>query len=106
MSAFASQLRTRETIQLTGEGETTIGVRVQMPEVWDVLRFEAAPTASVQSLKLAALDRLAPDTRFPEAFVMKLRGWEILDERASLTDVGAANGSTFLVTSRRRRPVR
>ena len=106
MSSFASQLRTQETIRLVGSGEPAISVRVQMPEVWDLLRFEAAPTASVLSLKLAALDRLAPDAQFPENFVMKLRGWEILEERASLAEVGASTGSTFLVTSRRRRPVR
>ena len=107
MSApFASPLRVRETIRLAAEGEAAIIVRVQMPELWDILRFEVSPAASVHSLKLEALDRLAPDAQFPENYVMKLRGWEILDERASLTHVGAVSGSTFLVTSRRRRPVR
>jgi hypothetical protein len=42
----------------------------------------------------------------PEEFVMKLRGWEVLDESASLTDAGAIDGSIFLLTYRRRRPVR
>ena len=107
MSArFASQLRTRESIRLAGEAPGAITVRVQMPELWDILRFEVAPTETVHALKLATLERLAPDSQFPESFVMKLRGWEILDERATLTDVGAVSGATFLLTSRRRRPVR
>lgn len=105
-ASFASQLRTRESIRLAGEGQGAISVRVQMPESWDALRFEVAPTDSVQRLKLQTLERLAPDARFPENFVMKLGGWEILDERATLSDVGAVSGSTFLLTSRRRRPVR
>ena len=107
MSArFASQLRTRETIRLAGGSPGAITVRVQMPESWDALRYDVAPTDSVQSLKRQTLERLAPDARFPENFVMKLGGWEILDERATLADVGAVSGSTFLLTSRRRRPVR
>jgi hypothetical protein len=46
------------------------------------------------------------DAEHPEDFVIKLRGWELLDESQSLAAAGAGNGSTFLVTSRRRRPVR
>ena len=107
MSApFASQMRTRETIRLAGDGQGAITVRVPMPESWDALRFDVSPTDDVRSLKMATLERLAPDAQFPESYVMKLRGWEILDERATLTDVGAVSGSTFLLTSRRRRPVR
>jgi hypothetical protein len=103
---FASQLRTRETIRIARDGQSAITVRVQMPELWDILRFDVSPTESVHTLKLQTLERLAPDVEYPESYVMKLRGWEILDERASLTDVGASSGSTFLLTSRRRRPVR
>ena len=39
-------------------------------------------------------------------FVVKLRGWEILDEAASLADAGVIDGSILLLTFRRRRPVR
>jgi hypothetical protein len=34
------------------------------------------------------------------------RGWEVLDEGQSIADVGALDGSIFLLTNRRRRPVR
>ena len=39
-------------------------------------------------------------------FVVKLNGFEVLDENVSVADSGATNGSTFLVSYRRRRPVR
>jgi hypothetical protein len=41
-----------------------------------------------------------------EDYVLKLNGWEVLDESASLAATGAVDGSIFLVTGRRRRPVR
>jgi hypothetical protein len=69
-----------------------------------VVRLGAAESVIV--LKAAALTALQPNGDPPDAFVMKLNGFEVLDEGASLSDVGAKNGSTFLVTYRRRRPVR
>lgn len=82
-------------------------VRVQLPEVWDAVRLEIPPTASVMTLKREALAQLAAeDAGDPEAFVTKLNGVEVLDEDVSIADAGAKNGSTFLITYRRRRPVR
>ena len=81
-------------------------VRVQMPEAWDVVRFAVTPTTSVMDLKLRALEELAAGTQFPEDYVLKLRGWEVLDEGAPLADVGVQDGSILLLTSRRKRPVR
>jgi hypothetical protein len=81
-------------------------VRVQMPEAWDVVRFAVAPTTSAMELKRRALEELAPGTEFPEDYVLKLRGWEVLDEGARLPDVGVQDGSILLLTSRRKRPVR
>ena len=42
----------------------------------------------------------------PDEFVLKLRGFEVLNEDVSLAEAGAIEGSIFLVTYRRRRPVR
>ena len=42
----------------------------------------------------------------PGDFVLKLRGFEVLNEEVSLAEAGAVEGSIFLVTYRRRRPVR
>ena len=103
---FVSQLRARaDVLQLTPAGSHAITVRVEMPEVWDTVRASVSPSTPVVVLKLAALDALFPGEA-SDAFVMKLRGFEVLDESESLTKVGAVDGSIFLLTYRRRRPVR
>jgi hypothetical protein len=104
---FVAQLRSRpETLRIGAEGEPTITVRVQMAEVWDVVRIEVPPTEPVLSVKVAALQALYPEADFHDDFVMKLRGWEVLDENASVADTTATDGSIFLLQHRRRRPVR
>ena len=104
---FVSQLRARaDALQLAGSGEAAIMVRVEMPEKWDTVKAIVSPTAAARSLKVAALQALFPSDESPEEFVLKLRGWEVLDENASLTELGAVNGSIFLLTHRRRQPVR
>lgn len=108
MSApFVSQLRARPGVLRLGvDGQRRITLRVQMPETWDTIRVELPPAEPVASLKAAALDVLSPDGGPVDAFVVKLNGFEVLDENASVLDVGAKDGSTFLITHRRRRPVR
>lgn len=104
---FVSRLRTRgETINLSHSGDPAITIRVEMPEVWDTVRIVASSSEPVASIKRAALDALFPSEAHADEFVIKLRGWEVLDEGASLTDAGAADGSIFLLTHRRRRPVK
>jgi hypothetical protein len=104
---FVNQLRARPgVVRLGDNGERRITVRVQSPEVWDLVRIEAPPSEPVLSVKAAALNALMPDAGPADAFVMKLNGFEVLDEGASLVDAGAKAGSTFLLTYRRRRPVR
>lgn len=104
---FVSTIRARpDTITLARPGEPTITIRIQMPEAWDVVRFAVAPTTAARELKLRALEELAPGARYPEDFVLKLSGWEVLDEGAPLSGVGVQDGSILLLTSRRKRPVR
>jgi len=107
MSDLVSTLRARpDTIRLGEPGAAVIAVRVEMPEVWDAVRIEAPVSEPVVALKVRALAVLYPDADFHEAFVVKLHGCEVLDENASLGDIGAVAGSTLLVMFRRRRPVR
>jgi hypothetical protein len=107
MGGVVASLRTQpEAIRLCMAGGACTTVRVEVPEVWDAVRVEAPPIASVLVVKTHALAVLFPDGGAPDEFVMKLNGFEILDEHASLRDVGAVDGSTFLLTSRRRRPVK
>ena len=104
---FVSGLRARKsTIQLAPEGAPAITIRVEMPEVWDVVRVVVAASEPVLAVKVRALEALYPEASLHEDFVLKLRGWEILDEASSLADVGVINGSILLLTHRRRRPVR
>jgi hypothetical protein len=103
---FVTRLRARPgTIDLSRTSGVSITVRVEMPEVWDTVRILASASEPVVSIKRAALDALYPTDR-PEDYVIKLRGWEVLDEAVSLTDAGAINGSIFLLTYRWRRAVR
>ena len=108
MSApFVTQLRTRgDVIQMAAGGGTPITIRVEMPETWDTVRIAASRGESVRAVKARVLEALAPGSTAPDAFVMKLRGFEVFDEAVSLDDVGAVDGSIFLLTNRRRRPVR
>ncbi|HEY9230066.1 MAG TPA: hypothetical protein VIP11_25665 [Gemmatimonadaceae bacterium] len=106
---FVTTLRARRaTINLAPDGVPTITVRVEMPEVWDVVRIVVSPNEPALVVKIAALEALFPEAEeaFHGDFALKLRGWEILDEAASLTDVGVIDGSILLLTFRRRRPVR
>ncbi|HKO16542.1 MAG TPA: hypothetical protein VJU87_09895 [Gemmatimonadaceae bacterium] len=104
---FVAQLRARRsTIRLAREGAPAVTIRVEMPEVWDVVRIVCAPNETVLTVKIRALEALFPQAQMHQDFVLKLRGWEILDEAASLADVGAVNLSTLLLTHRRRRAVR
>lgn len=104
---FVAQLRSRPGIlRLGDDGERRITVRVEMPEVWDTVRVETPPSEPVAVLKARALEALYPQTDPPHDFVLKLNGFEVLDENASIADAGARDGSIFLLTYRRRRPVR
>jgi hypothetical protein len=106
-SPFVASLRARpETIQLGNPSAPRITIRVEMPEVWDTVRIEAPPEEPVSVVKERALSALYPNGAPDGEFMLKLNGYEVLDENASITQAGALNGSTFLLTFRRRRPVR
>ena len=103
---FVNSLRTRGDAFTLGAPSTQIfHVRAQVLEAWDAIRIDANPSASVRSLKQLALRELYPDVRHEDDYVVKLHGFEILDEDAPLSSTAAKNGSTFLITDRRRRPV-
>lgn len=105
---FVTQLRSRpDALELASPGDPAITVRVEVPEVWDVVRVHASPDERVITLKRRALEVLLPGSELrDEEFVVKLHGWEVLDEGASLAAAGAVDGSIFLITHRLRRAVR
>ncbi len=103
---FVTGLRVRrDTVHVGTKDGRAFTLRVEVPELWDVVRVSAAPDATVEEVKTASLRVLNPRAN-ADAYVIKLRGFEVLDERASVEDAGAVDGSIFLLTHRRRRPVR
>lgn len=109
MSAgFASQLRVKdaEAIRLAPAGAPVVRVRVESAEAWYAVRVDATADTSVLAVKEAALHNLHPDAEHAADYVVKLRGWEILDEHQSLAASEVVDGSTLLMHLRRKRPVR
>lgn len=105
---FVSQLRTRgDALQIgSSTSPDAITVRVEFPELWEVVAVVVSPTEPVVTVKQRVLVALYPQAARHEDFILKLRGWEVLDEHVSLTDAGVQNGSILLLTHRRRRAVR
>lgn len=107
MSALVNGLRARPgVIALGPDGPGAITVRVQVPELWDAATVRCAEGTSCTALKQAVLDAFGERHHPAEDYVLKLRGFEVLDESAPVTVAGARDGSTFLLTYRLRRPVR
>lgn len=104
---FVATIRARPTTIQLGDGASgeRFLIRVEVPERWDVVRLETPASERVQAVKVAALQALDPKADQRD-YVIKLRGFEVLDEQESLAEAGAVNGSIFLLTRRRRRPVR
>ena len=103
---FVSQLRSRPgVIRLASAGEPSITLRAQVFEVWDTVRLEVSPTEPVLSVKVRALEALYPEAEYHDDFVVKLNGFEVLDENVSVTESGATDGSTYLIARRRRRVI-
>lgn len=105
---FTAQLRARPDLLRIGaeDAEMRWTVRVQVPEVWDAVKVSTPPSEPVVALKVRALEALYPSAAYHEEFVMKLHGVEVQNENAPIADTGAVDGSIFLLTHRRRRPVR
>lgn len=107
MSALLNGLRSRrDPIALGNDGPGAITVRVQIPELWDAVTVRCADGTSSTALKQVVLDAFGERHHPASDYVLKLRGFEVLDEGAPVTVAGAREGSTFLMTFRHRRPVR
>ena len=104
---FVAQLRSRPgVIRIAEAGQDTITLRAQVLETWDTVRIEVSPSEPVLTVKVRALDALYPEADYHDDFVVKLNGFEVLDENASVASSGAVDGSTYLISRRRRVPIR
>ena len=108
MSAtFVRELRSqRPPLNLAPEGPETVSFRVQVAELWDAVKVTASPSMAVGDLKRRALETFFPGDAFVDEYVLKLRGWEMLDEAAPIGESGVGPGSIVLLAQRRRRAIR
>ncbi len=108
-ATVVNSLRTQNGVLAIGDhvdSPTVITMKVTMPDLWETIAVRCEGDTPVSTLKRAAPEAFNQPTLFPEDYVLKLRGFEVLDESAPVTVAGAREGSTFLLTFRRRRPVR
>jgi hypothetical protein len=87
-------------------GPGSITIRVQAAEMWEAIRVTAHPDTVISELKQRVVNEFYPGHEYLDDFVMKLHGWEMLDEQQSLKVGGMIDGSIVLLALRRRRPVR
>jgi hypothetical protein len=78
---------------------------VTVQDAWDEIPLDLPAAASLAELKRAALDATKV-RRDPDEYVLKFRGFELLDESRSLADAGLVPNGAVIVLPRRRRPVR
>ncbi len=105
---FVSQLRASDDVVTLGVGAAgpQLHLRVQAAELWDAVQIVSPASGSIASVKQAALERFFPDGAAASEYVVKLRGFEILDEDTGLHASGVVDGSTLLIARRRRTPVK
>lgn len=103
---FVTALRARRGPVVVGaKSAVMLRLRAQVLEAWDAIRIDASPAEPVRTVKLRALEELYPESYTADDFVVKLHGFEILDETVSLAGAGVKDGSILLIADRRRRPV-
>jgi len=106
-TAFVGQLRShRPPLELSPPGPGVLSFRVQGAENWDAIRVSAAAGMSIREVKQRVLAAFNPDYEYADEFVLKFRGWEMLDEGTPIGQSGIVNGSIILLGDRRRRAVR
>jgi hypothetical protein len=86
--------------------QTSLTLRIQVAEMWDAIRVVASPGTPLVDVKRRVVEEFALEYDFLDEFVLKIRGWEMLNERLSLAESGVVDGSILLLAYRRRRPVR
>jgi len=105
-TVFPNTLRSgRAVIELAPTGAGSVTFRIESAELLDAVRVTARPSTPVAEVKQRALLQFFPNDA-PHEYVLKFRGWEVLDENASLADVGITDGSIILLAIRRRQAVR
>ena len=89
-----------------GAGGGSVSPEQQVAEMWDAIRVTAHPDTAISELKQRVVNEFFPGHEYLDDFVLKLRGWEMLDENQSIKTGGMVDGSIVLLARRRRRPVK
>jgi len=104
---FVTQLRSRAGLNRLDDGAAErVVVRVQLLEQWETTAWDVAAITTVATLKREALVAFGLTHAIAEDYILKLRGIEVRDESETVPASGARDGSTYLLTYRRRRAVR
>lgn len=108
VAPFVTTLRTPRGVvkQLGAAGGERVTVRVQFEALWDAMAVSVRTDEPVLTLVDALLSEMGLAHASQADFIVKLRGWEVKSTEVSVAEVGARDGSTFLVAYRYRRPIR
>ena len=104
--AFVNKLRAASTVRAGSGSGAPLVIRAQLLDAWDAVRVETWPEVSVREVKEVALRAQDPSAEDPGDYVVKLGGFEVLDDYASLASIGVVSGSILSIGHRFRRPVR
>jgi hypothetical protein len=83
-----------------------LGLRVAVPDVWDIVEVQAGDDWTVAQLKSEALGKATGRQLRPTDYIVKFRGAEVFDEAKSLRDLGVPDRGSLIVLPARRQPVR
>lgn len=81
-------------------------VRVMVLDAWDHVAVQAGPETTVAEVKREALGRALHRAPDPDAYGVKFRGAQVLDEGTTLGALGAGPNAALIVLPTRRRPVK
>ncbi len=85
--------------------DATLPLRVTVLDAWDEIAMAVAPDTSIDSVKRRALTE-ARVTDDAEEYVVKFRGVELRDAKATVTQAALPADAALIVLRRGRPPVR
>jgi len=90
---------------MTAVGER-YAVRVMVTPAWEQVPVQVDDATTAAQLKHQALKAALKTTENEQAYVVKFRGAQVLDESTTMRALGAVPNAPFIVLPARRQPVR
>ena len=84
----------------------TVALRVTVLDVWDTVRLDVEPSATIADVKRRALTAATGRTVRADDYVVKYHGASVLNERDTVAGLALADGAPLIVLPGRRHPVR